>query len=449
MRANFPNFPESPRPTSGRSHSSSVGKYGKPTAVDTPQPFKNIKAGNGGSKLALNTAAAAQRTNAPQPRDARVEAESIEDFAEFIKATGPLTRYEPAPRSAPPNEAPRFTGPPRKSSAEHSVVANGFPRRADSSAGRMKLQAREAVVTRADGINDLIDFMRSGPQGEMGEMGNPRPIRRAATDVDHLTDAVGSGALSDPRYSQTPTSVHSSVTSQSALLNGASKMNKTLPPQNNGGLDEDDMMPKRKQRRVRDMYQIDFSDDEEEFETAVGRPKPIQEESLADFLRNVPPPIESTTAPIFESASAANKKIKRKSSTTGIMSRFSRNSQAPAKPRTSGQEARPGSRAESATSNHTPIAVQFPSSYRKSTNDEPRAGNYAPRIDPPRTKVVQKSYQPREAVYSTSRTNELAAFLRDSDPPSAMQAQPQTFTPTLQKDEASTFQRVFGRRKVH
>jgi hypothetical protein len=162
----------------------------------------------------------------------------------------------------------------------------------------------------------------------------------------------------------------------------------------------------------------------------------------------VPPPPESMTSPIFETAPPPpGKKVKRKSSTTGIMSRFGRNSQQ-VPPKSNGQDARPGSQASSAAG-HTPIHVQFSNTYRPTTSETARGGNYTSQPTPPRTKVVQKSYQPREAVYSTSRTNELAAFLRDSDPPSAMQAQPQTFLPTVQKDEASTFQRVFGRRKAH
>jgi hypothetical protein len=38
--------------------------------------------------------------------------------------------------------------------------------------------------------------------------------------------------------------------------------------------------------------------------------------------------------------------------------------------------------------------------------------------------------------------------LRDSEPPSSMQMEPQLFTP-LHKEEASTFQRMFGRKKAH
>lgn len=456
MRANFPSFPESPRPASGRSHSSSVGKYGKPAIAETPQPFKSVKVANGATRPSLNTGAA-MRANGPQPRDARVEAESIGDFAEFIKATGPVTRYE-APHSAPPADGSRgINGAPWKVNGTESPVAvtSTLPKRADSSAGRMKLQARDAVVARGDGISDLIDFVRSGPQVDKESHRIPRTVApfRTTMDSDQMTGAIGGRALEsvlpDARYSQTSTSVQSSVTSQSALLNGSSKTNKPQSPHNNKFFDEDDMMPKRKTRRVRDMYQIDFSDEEDEYDAGPRQP-PVQEESLADFLRNVPPPPE-TTSHVLETASRSSGKVKRKSSTTGIMSRFSRSSpQVPPKPKSSGQGPRPASHTDSNhLPNHTPIHVQFSSSYRPATNETARGGNYVSQLDSARNKVVQKSYQPREAVYSTSRTNELAAFLRDSDPPTAMHAQPQTFSPTVQRDEASTFQRVFGRRKVH
>ncbi len=74
--------------------------------------------------------------------------------------------------------------------------------------------------------------------------------------------------------------------------------------------------------------------------------------------------------------------------------------------------------------------------------------NYVSQLDTARNKVVQKSFQPREAVYSANRTNDLADFLLRSEPPSSVQAQPQTFTPALQKEEASALQRMFGRKKI-
>jgi len=279
-------------------------------------------------------------------------------------------------------------------------------------------------------------------------------------DSDQMSGAVGGKAidasLPDPRYSQASTSVHSSVTSQSALLNGGSKISKPLPYQNKKDLDEEDMMPKRKTRRVRDMYQIDFSDEEDEYE-ALSSVKPIQEESLADFLRNVPPPPDSSPAPIYDAGPVAtSKKVKKKSSTPSIMSRFTRTNshgpQTPPKPKSSGHESRSSVSRTGAPQlpSHTPIAVQFSSNYKPSSTYEPaRGGGYVSQLDSARNKVVQKSYQPREAVYTNTRTNDLASFLRDSEPPSSMHTQPQTFAPSLQKEESSAFQRMFGRKKVH
>jgi hypothetical protein len=81
------NVNEVQRPKTSRSHSSSVSKRTgsqSQSAVETPksaQPFKAIPrpTSNAGSRL---------RANAPQPRDARVDRDSIGDFADFIRSTG-------------------------------------------------------------------------------------------------------------------------------------------------------------------------------------------------------------------------------------------------------------------------------------------------------------------------------------------------------------------------
>jgi hypothetical protein len=270
-------------------------------------------------------------------------------------------------------------------------------------------------------------------------------------DSDQMSGAVGGRAidasLPDPRYSQASTSAHNSVTSQSALLVNASK-NKPLPIQSTrDDFEEEDMMPKRKTRRVRDPYAIDFSDEEEEEEyEAARKPRVTQEESLADFLRNVPPPPESTVTPIF----VPDKNVRKKSSASNLMARFGRNGsgpQIPPKPDVNNQATRP----QQARQLYTPIAAKY-STTMNFDRPVPPTNNYVSQLDTarnaPRTKVAQKSYQPRDAVYSGSRTNDLADFLMRSEPPSTLQTQPQTFTPTLQKEEASTFQRMFGRKKI-
>jgi hypothetical protein len=209
------------------------------------------------------------------------------------------------------------------------------------------------------------------------------------------------------------------------------------------------MIPKRKTRRVRDPYAIDFSDDEEEEEyEAARKPKVTQEESLADFLKNVPPPPESTVTPIFVPA----KNIRKKSSTSNLMSRFGRNGsgpQIPPKPDVTSQVARPQQPRQS----YTPIAAKYSTTMNLNQPPPPTSNNYVSQLDTARnssrTKVAQKSYQPRDAVSSGGRTNDLADFLMRSEPPSSTQTQtqPQTFTP-IQKEEASAFQRMFGRKKV-
>lgn len=430
---------------------------GSPKSQKSTATFKSLPrpSSNTGSKL---------RPNAPQPRDARVDRESIGDFAEFIKSTGPTNLYDTPPRVVPAVNGHHGTnGFARNASGSEtrSSPATSTLRRSESSAGRSKLQARDAAVPRGDSISDLIDFVRSGPQLDNDVHRIPRTVApfRTTMDSDQMSGAVGGKAIDasipDPRYSQASTSVHSSINSQSALLNSASKVNRSLPVQKMEDFDEEDMMPKRKTRRVRDMYQIDFSDEEEEYE-AISRTKPVQEESLADFLRNVPPPPDSTPAPIYNPASVpSSKKVIQKSNTPGLMSRFGRSgsgSQPPSKPKSNNQDSRSLASRTGAPQlpSHTPIAVQFTSSnHKQPIHERSHGNNYISQVDSARNKVVQKSYQPREAVYSTTRTNDLASFLRDSEPPPASQAQPQSFAPTLQKDESSTFQRMFGRKKVH
>jgi hypothetical protein len=278
-------------------------------------------------------------------------------------------------------------------------------------------------------------------------------------DSDQMSGAIGGRAidasLPDPRTSQASTSAHNSVNSQSALLTNTSK-NKSLPVQSQNNFEqEEDMMPKRKTRRVRDPYAIDFSDDEEEYEAAP-KPRATQEESLADFLKNVPPP-DSTVTPIY----VPDKNVKKKSSKSQLMSRFGRNGsgpQSPPKPDITSQAAR----TQQPRQLYTPIAAKY-STMMNFKQTSPPSSSYVSQLDtarnttrttrnvsqiPSRPKVAHKSYQPREAVSSSSRTSDLADFLKRSEPPSSGQTQPQTSAPTLQKEEASAFQRMFGRKKV-
>lgn len=414
------------------------------------------------------------RPGAPQARDARVERDSVGDFADFIRSTGPPGAYDASqPRSSVMNGHRGTNGTPRSvssSTARPGVAPANSVRRSESSAAkRSRLQAREAVVPYGDTSSDLIDFIRQGPPSEKNH-DNPRIPRtvapfRTTMDSDQMSGAVGGRALDaaipEVRYSAASTerstqSMHSSVTSQSALLSNnhnSYKNSKPLPPHKDNAFEEEDMMPKRKTRRVLDPYAIDFSDEEEdEFnEAPTPKPKPKrQEESLIDFLNSVPPP---PSAPVVPFQSSVVKPVIKKQSSHSLMSRFGRRdstSNGSSKPASSHGGSRANNPAPIPATKHVPLAsAKNPSqtqNYGSVTSASSNRPNYVSQLDNERKpRVIQKSYQPRE-VYSGrgSGTNDLADFLKNTPPPPSNGR----FEPIpMQKEETGGFSRMFGRKK--
>jgi hypothetical protein len=264
-------------------------------------------------------------------------------------------------------------------------------------------------------------------------------------DSEMMYGAVGGRAvdavLPDMRHSQASTSVtdysmpslHSSVNSSSALLKnkGTSKANALFGEEEDMGMP----MPVRKTRRVRDPYAIDFSDEEEDDFDMAPRPPPKKEESLAEFLLNYEPPPEPPAPPMM-------KQPKRKTSTPGLIGRFTRSNSKDVNTFIDsgspgghtgamglGNEARP---LNSRLGNkHVPI--QMPAGYNTygATN-----------ANPPVSRVPMKRFEAREPA-SLGQTSDLARFLRDSEPPPDM-----TPTPApVQQDEPSGFAKFFGRRR--
>jgi hypothetical protein len=223
--------------------------------------------------------------------------------------------------------------------------------------------------------------------------------------------------------------------------------------------EEEDMMPKRKTRRVKDPYAIDFSDEEDELDAPVAKPKPKrQEESLIDFLNSVPPPPPPPVlTSIFDDVPKPAPKKK-----DSIMSRFSRSNSGsishPQTPPVSKPSSSSGSRLgtrtgtpQVATHTHIPITTpqysfEVSSAGRSQTLPGSRAGNYASQVGDqrkPGARVVQKSYQPREATHvRATRASDLADFLMNTPPPPTV-----TFTPPPPVKEEGSFAWMFGRKK--
>lgn len=451
-----------PRTSSSTSRLVALNSHPSPTTEKAP---RGIPRPTTGAKV---------RTGAPQQaRDARVERDSIGDFAEFIRSTGPpgASYDDIIPRSVPAVNAHRGqNGTVRNASASSPRVGASptTPKRSQSSATR-RLQAREAVVPQSGNSSDLIDFIRQGPPGEKTH-DNPRIPRtvapfRTTMDSDQMSGAGGAKASEltgpDPRRSQASVSnensmrsVESSVTSQSALLNNHNSK-KSTPPQKSNNFGDDDMVPKRKTRRVKDPYAIDLSDEEDEFDALPAKPV-SQEESLAEFLRNVPPPAQSTTTPIFR---AADKPVAKKASAPSLMARLSRNSISHSKPTSAHSSPQSTTRANNNAPQHIPISISktvITQSSASSPASNKRVNstvnsNYVSRLDSERKPgKVQKSYEPREAVSSRrpvrTETSDLADFLRNTPPPPSNGPQRLSIGSEL-KEEGGGFARMFGRRK--
>jgi hypothetical protein len=380
------------------------------------------------------------RSNVPV-RDARVPRDTTNDFADFIRSTGPPGAQ------APPVRGPPFHTRKPSGSASNSWGANGDVNRPrEASGNRVRLQARDAAVSTCNESSDLIDFIRRGPPNG----NNPRIPRhvapfRSTMDSDQLQMSGAGGGkavdaiVPDIRSSQVSTaitehSVQSSINSQSALLSKTKK-----PAQYTNSFDDDDMVPKRKQRRVRDPYAIDFSDEEEEEDdlddmapAPAPKPKPRQEESLIDFLNSYEPPPEAAPRQPFILSNPPQQSQpvpKKKASAPNLISRLrssgsvSHRNGSGGRPGAQTPEARPKTGAQSTgNKGYTPITVNIPTG----------ADLYSavvPPVERPSMsssgRVPMKKFEPRDATSAGGgRTSDLARFLRDSEPPTSSMVSP-------------------------
>ncbi|RYO83508.1 hypothetical protein DL766_004966 [Monosporascus sp. MC13-8B] len=384
-------------------------------------------------------------------RDARVPVESTQDFADFLRSTGPQGETGPPKRV----RAGSVANARRASASVTSPRSTSMTGPPTSSATRARLQAREAAVASGNGSSELIDFIRRGPQDSTSDSPRiPRHVAPFRTTMDsdqmQMSGATGGRAvdavLPDIRDSLastnvTETSAPSSLNSQSALL---SKANKPMVYSGNN-FDDEDMVPKRKQRRVRDPYAVDLSDEDDDLiEDVIPNPKAKQEESLIDFLNNCEPPPEPKprpqTLPKKKSAPNLIARLRSGHSNGGSFSSLMGKG-------SNAVESRPvHSRASTgAGKGYTPIAVNIPPS---------GVGNFgsdfvaSPEASSPGTsapaRVPMKKFEPREAVSTATRTSDLASFLRDSEPPPSSITSPTVLT---EEKPSHSFSRMFERRK--
>ena len=442
-------------------------------------------------------------------RDARVDdVTASRDLALFLRSTGPPECTVSSPRVMASHST--MSGPSKVS----KVIGSGSSTKSSSSAGiqpassaltvpsvmtlqridtrpstrtlqridtrpstiqsnKKRFVAREASGSTGDSTSALADFFRNTLPPIEGESVVQHRISRSVapfrTTMDSAQFDMASEATQKPIHqsitesgSTATDSYQSSMTSSKGLLNSAVKRNEELMSAKIYTWNRTPMRegPVRTQRRVRDPYAIDDDafDMEGSMDLVIPAPsKPArQEESLADFLRNVTPP--PSNHPKYEEVNT-HKKAPKKSSAVNLMTRLSRG------PSRKNSIASPVFFEKPQT--HRPLQpVQQPGTFdgRPSTETQTQptregivsrlklhaTGGISGPMDPnsihSSVAVNGTSQRPQQSrpkpvgeargarVTQSSGMDELAAFLRDSAPPSVGPA-PEKRAESREKDK--------------
>jgi hypothetical protein len=403
------------------------------------------------------------------PRDPRVDQISMRDLADYARSTGPENVGQ-LPKALNPPTAPAATAAGiaaataySRSTASATQIEKplGSPvstssKNAESqpvqASSRLKYQARDAHPSRNRETADLIDFIREGPPRAPGDHRidrNVAPFRRTmdSDDLNSLAperDRNGAGSVASTQNSSVATkSMQESLNSRTGLLDSTNMSNGRYTSSPNAApvatvrqtAPGEETMPKRTQRRVRDPYAIEYSDDELDEDVVTPKQK-VQEESLIDFLRNtVPPPAMAmqpvaaaspstanlSTTPKESSNSALKDRILRKASLSGVSRNGTLKKSTAVSP--------PG---YNGTTNGT----------REESPHQPTESTHAAHLDRGRQKP-RAVIEPRDPR-SGGDSRELAAYLMNSGPPAT-----ETRLPLSQpiKEEAG-FLKFFSRRRT-
>jgi hypothetical protein len=383
----------------------------------------------------------------PRAREPRIQGESMKDFADFIRSTGPAPGDERPVQpfvslkessSKPSNgSASSLGGLGRKLSTRQAPShshSSSLAGEGPSAKPRIHMEPRSPAGQRS-GNDDLIDFIRQGPPNTNNQPRIPRSVApfRTTVDSDQFENMLDEGGNVESTYgSQVSTISKQSAQTSNSRTGLIPKQTVVQPaysntPQNlTGNLSNSEPTITRTRRRVKDPYAID-SDDDEDDDLLTALPhssKPQQrEESMMDFLNNMEPAGNSAPQPFLLSPEAIAA-AKARASQNGIKQSPPSMSPTVSTPR-NGTNSRPGK---------GPSAQPAMISSTIASN--------APRAHKPRL-------QAREAATETrgrSATNDLADFLRSSGPDESAAPAPPA---TIRKEESKRSAAKFWRKKTY
>ncbi|KAF8456413.1 hypothetical protein BDZ91DRAFT_526828 [Kalaharituber pfeilii] len=424
----------------------------------------------------------------PRARDARVDdTSSSRDLALFLRTTGPPQGTVSCSGTASSQSTGHSktakllgSGSSLKSATLHNqpssptlsvpaVMSLQKPEQPpNTQPNKKRLVARDASGSTGDSTSALADFFRTTLPPVNGEQRVEHRIPRSvapfrttmdSAQFDFVADELPKDTHDSPIDSKFATpnaaeSYQSSMTSSTGLLKSPVKKNEdsSIQKMPHAKPSQSRVGPGRNQTHARDPCGI-YS--EEEFDMDDNLPFVIpkankHEESLVDFLRNVPPP------PSYNQTNE-DKKVPKKSSAANLITRFSRVQSRKNSIASSPVEKLPYKPLIVACSDSFPSSPLAPSLpqwpqvdnnklqlYASGGQNKPVGGDalhesssnvsMSPRSQPPRSRAM---LQPREAaVQRSSGTDSLAEFLRESAPPN-MGPAPEWRSPTQDKEESS------------
>ncbi|KAF2130483.1 hypothetical protein P153DRAFT_314427 [Dothidotthia symphoricarpi CBS 119687] len=277
----------------------------------------------------------------PLAREPRIEAESMRDFADFIRSTGPSPGQE---KPVQPFVAISGNGTHSAGASSPSLTRNSSTKQSNRNADALSTRSRVNMEPRSPaglstGNNELIDFIRQGPPDD----GHPRINRsiapfRTTIDSDQFDGMLGNHGSVEAAYgskASTLNSKHSTqtVNSRTGLLpapNVVQPAYSNTPQMLTGNMaSSSEPHVTRTRRRVKDPYAIDISDEEDDDDdevedqlTALPPSNQPKQESLMDFLSGMDPPSTSKPQPFMlsQEAIAAAKARANSSSNSSVSS---------------------------------------------------------------------------------------------------------------------------------
>ena len=327
--------------------------------------------------------------------------------------------------------------------------------------------------------NDLIDFIRQGPpddgRGTSSLPSNGGATSRATMETGRASPmragrggpayaAASSSRIQNSLSSSQPQSINSTSTnSQSALLD----VNKRGAPDSTR-FDDSPHQPQRKQRRIKDPYSVE-SDSEGDYDVAATPRARGGDESMMDFLRNVPPPDAPSTSSVFDDIPKPKGTQGATKITSSSPSRLNQN--VPALPGKAGAgkagpASKPNSTSTGRVANAPPqITLKSPggdgpmfsgignlgsssNGVRSPQSSQSPSGRAGAQSNGPALQAPTVSNAPRKnpgaarTARVTNGTSDLADFLKNTGPP----APSASYVPQVEK-EAGGFTKMFRRKK--